>query len=173
MNYGKCSKIKNTVLLFSNKILFSQNTCQNSKQGRPWSDCLFRSSLILVCAVCLGHFGRQIVLEILEHLPLCTVTCWWNNKLQKIKIHNYFCSPSVHSQQYIHLKNLLALFTASARLFQSMCLPGMIRLRELCILTSGRQWSWTQNFNQKLWFAKNYIFDFKSTHFGNGVFYVW
>ena len=29
-------------------------TCQNSKQGRPRSDCFFRSSLILVCSVCLG-----------------------------------------------------------------------------------------------------------------------
>ena len=34
----------------------SQNTCQNSKQGRPWSDCFLRSSLIWVCTVCPGPF---------------------------------------------------------------------------------------------------------------------
>ena len=28
-----------------------------------------RSSLIWVCAVCLGLFGRQLVFKILEHLP--------------------------------------------------------------------------------------------------------
>ena len=32
----------------------SKKFCQNTKQGRPWSDCLFRSSLIWVCTVCLG-----------------------------------------------------------------------------------------------------------------------
>ena len=35
----------------------SQNACQNSKQGRPWSDCFFRSCLIWVCSVCLGLFN--------------------------------------------------------------------------------------------------------------------
>ena len=48
----------------------SQNACQNSKQGRPWSDCFFRSSLIWVCAVCLlGIFGRKLVFKILEYIP--------------------------------------------------------------------------------------------------------
>ena len=37
----------------------SQNACQNSKQGIPWSDCFFRSSLIRVSPVCLGHFSVQ------------------------------------------------------------------------------------------------------------------
>ena len=57
-NYGKCSKILNTFLfLFLNKTLVYwtewnlQNACQKNKQGRPWSDCFFRSSLIWVCAV--------------------------------------------------------------------------------------------------------------------------
>ena len=40
-----------------------------SKQGRPWSDCFWRSSLILVCTVCQGHFGRQQVFKFLDHLP--------------------------------------------------------------------------------------------------------
>ena len=35
----------------------SQSACQNSKEGRPWSDCYFRSSLIWVWAVCLGFFS--------------------------------------------------------------------------------------------------------------------
>ena len=43
-------------------------TCQNRKQRRPWSDCFLRSSLIWVCTVCLGLFGRQLVFKILEHL---------------------------------------------------------------------------------------------------------
>ena len=43
-------------------------TCQNRKQRRPWSDCYLRSSLIWVCTVCLGLFGRQLVFKILEHL---------------------------------------------------------------------------------------------------------
>ena len=48
----------------------SQNACQNSTQRRPRSNCFFRSSLFWVCTVCecLGLFGRQLVLEILEHL---------------------------------------------------------------------------------------------------------
>ena len=41
--------------------------CQNSKLGRPWSDCFF--SLVWVCHVCLGLFGWQLVFEILENLP--------------------------------------------------------------------------------------------------------
>ena len=38
--YGKCSKISNFLFLFSNcyQGWNSQNTCQNSKQGRPRSD---------------------------------------------------------------------------------------------------------------------------------------
>ena len=59
---GKCSKISNAVLfLFSNEMLEFKNACQFSKQGRPWSDCFFWSSLIWVCTVCLGLLGRQLV----------------------------------------------------------------------------------------------------------------
>ena len=49
----------------------SQYAWHNSKQGRPWSDCFWRSSLIWVCPVCLSLFGRQlhVVFKILEHLP--------------------------------------------------------------------------------------------------------
>ena len=48
---------------------YSQNACQKSKQCRPRSDCFFRnSSSIWVCTVCLGHFARQLVFQILEHL---------------------------------------------------------------------------------------------------------
>ena len=72
--YGKWSKSLNTFSLFSNKMSviragIHKNTLQNSKQRRPWSDCFFRSSLIWVCTFCLGVFDRQLVLEILEHLP--------------------------------------------------------------------------------------------------------
>ena len=69
--YGKCSKISSTFLFLFSNINFgfqgwhSQNACQNSKQGRSRSDCFFRRSLIWVCAVCLGLFGRQLVFEIL------------------------------------------------------------------------------------------------------------
>ena len=45
----------------------SQNACRNSKQGRPWSDCFFRHSLIWVCPVCLGLFAKQLVVKVLEH----------------------------------------------------------------------------------------------------------
>ena len=38
------------------------------KQGRPWSVCFFRSSLIWVWRVCLDLFGWQLVFQILEHL---------------------------------------------------------------------------------------------------------
>ena len=61
------SKIPNTFLfLFPNKMINdkqcwnSRNACQNSKYGRPWSDYFFRSSLMRVCPVCLGLFGRQL-----------------------------------------------------------------------------------------------------------------
>ena len=40
-----------------------KKACQNSKQGKPWSDCFFRSSLIWVCAVCLCLFGRKLVFD--------------------------------------------------------------------------------------------------------------
>ena len=38
----------------------SQNAHQNSKQGRPLSDCFFESTLIWVRDVCLGLFGRRL-----------------------------------------------------------------------------------------------------------------
>ena len=36
------------------KCWYSQNACQDSKQGRTRSACFFRSSLIWVCTVCLA-----------------------------------------------------------------------------------------------------------------------
>ena len=42
---------------------------QNIKQERPWYNCFFRSSLIWVCALYLGCFGRHLVFEGLEPLP--------------------------------------------------------------------------------------------------------
>ena len=45
-------------------------SCQNSKQVRSWLVCFFRSSLIWVCTVCPGLFGRHLVFKILERL-LC------------------------------------------------------------------------------------------------------
>ena len=68
--YGKCSKILNTFLFLFSKKLFvisyhgwnSQNACGNSKQGRPRSDCFFRSSLIWVCTVCLGPSLKNLFL---------------------------------------------------------------------------------------------------------------
>ena len=61
LNHGKCSKISNTSLSVLKKMLdrYSQNACQNSKQG---------SSLIRVCTVCQGLFGSRLVFNILEHL---------------------------------------------------------------------------------------------------------
>ena len=70
-------KFSNTFLfLFSNKILVFRTLTHNSKQGRPWSECFFRSSLITLCDVCLGIFGRQLVFVILEQL--CIVTLYWS-----------------------------------------------------------------------------------------------
>ena len=51
------------------KAWYSWNACQNSKQGRPRSDWFIRSSLIWVCAVCIGPFDRQLVFKILGHIP--------------------------------------------------------------------------------------------------------
>ena len=75
--YGKCSKICEhfslSILDYNvgylgrsskNAWYISKqgpNACQNSKQGRPWSDCFFGSSLIWVCAVCLGLFAATSV----------------------------------------------------------------------------------------------------------------
>ena len=42
-----------------------QTACQNSKQGRLWSDCFFCSSLVFLLVL----FEMQLVLEILEHRP--------------------------------------------------------------------------------------------------------
>ena len=44
----------------------SQKTCQNSKQEDPDKPASF---LIWDCTVCLGLFGRQVVLEFLDHIP--------------------------------------------------------------------------------------------------------
>ena len=62
-----------------------QNACQNSKQGRPWSDCFFRSSLIWICAVCLGVFDRVLVYKILEHF-LYTYCSWINHMFKIISL---------------------------------------------------------------------------------------
>ena len=73
MRYGKCSKIQ-TIFFFCSQIKCRLSGLEvtyawlNSKQGKPWSDCFFRSSLIRACTVCLWLFGRQIVIKILEHL---------------------------------------------------------------------------------------------------------
>ena len=45
----------------------SQNAFQDIKQGSPWSDSFF-IGLIWVCPICLGLFGRQLAIKILEHL---------------------------------------------------------------------------------------------------------
>ena len=54
-----------------------EQACQNGKQGRHWSGCFFRSSLVWVCAVCLGLFDRQLVFEILEHLSYFKLFMFW------------------------------------------------------------------------------------------------
>ena len=63
--YNECSKILNTFpfLIFDNSNCYqgrnSQNAYQNCKQKRRFGlQCLLR------------HFGRQILFEILKHLPL-------------------------------------------------------------------------------------------------------
>ena len=71
---GKFSKISNTFLSVGFQGWNSQNAFQNIKQGRPWSDCYFRSSLIWVCTVCLGlYVSRHLVFEILELLLYCNL----------------------------------------------------------------------------------------------------
>ena len=62
---GKCSKISNTFLfLCSNKRLgFSAGIHKMLVRITN------REDLIWVCTVCLCLFGRQLVFEILEHLP--------------------------------------------------------------------------------------------------------
>ena len=89
------------------------------KQGRPWLDCFFRSSLIWVCTVSLICFGRQLLFEILEHLLklnswyagnffMIFVACWYFvSKLSVLKI--YFrntirvsnCSDPDHAWQSV------------------------------------------------------------------------
>ena len=61
----------------------SQNASQNSKQGRPWSDCFFRSSLIWVCTVCQGLFSRQSSL-----ICVCTVFLCLSGRQLVFKIFN-------------------------------------------------------------------------------------
>ena len=54
--FAFCSQKKND----GRQGLNSQIAGLNNKQGSPWSDCFFRSSLIWVCTVCLGLFAKQI-----------------------------------------------------------------------------------------------------------------
>ena len=52
VNFFKISNIFLSVLKYYNVDYWgwnSQNSCQNSKQGRPWSDCFFRRTLVWVC----------------------------------------------------------------------------------------------------------------------------
>ena len=41
----------------------------NSEYPDQTASSVFRSSLIWVCAVCLGLYDKHLVFEILEHLP--------------------------------------------------------------------------------------------------------
>ena len=63
--FAICYKIK-CWLLTNIKAEFYKNAHKNSKQGRPWSDCFFRSSLICVCTSFLSLFSRQLVFVILD-----------------------------------------------------------------------------------------------------------
>ena len=56
----------------------SQNACQNSKQGRSWSDCFKEAVWSQVCTVCMCLFGRQVVFKVLEYLlQVCLrLACW-------------------------------------------------------------------------------------------------
>ena len=76
-NYGKCSKISNTLLvLFTKNIGFQgwnlQNACLITNKKDPDQT----ASPIWVCTVCLGLFDRQIVPEFLEHLPYLQFSLW-------------------------------------------------------------------------------------------------
>ena len=98
--YGKCSKISNTFSFYSQIICGykgwnSPNACQNSKQGRSWSGCFFRSSLIWVYSVCLGLFGRQLVFRILEHLSYAKMAIIIYGKCSKISNTYSFCSEII------------------------------------------------------------------------------
>ena len=68
--YGKCSKIWDTFLtLLPNKMLVMKagmHTMLVRIANREDPD---RSSLIWVCTVCLGSFGRKLVFKNLKHLP--------------------------------------------------------------------------------------------------------
>ena len=79
--YSKCF-ISNTFLfLFGFQSWNSQNACQNSKPGRPWSDGFLRSHLIWVCTICLGIFDRQIleIYCISSPEPNTQVGCLYDN----------------------------------------------------------------------------------------------
>ena len=83
MYYSKCSKI----LLFSNEVLVIRagiHKMLNKTANREDSN-QTASSEIWVCTVCLGLFGRQLVIKILEHLPY-SKTCLKGPPKAKTKI---------------------------------------------------------------------------------------
>ena len=84
VNFVKYSTI--FLILISNKCWYqgwnSQNTYLNSKQGRPWSDCFWRSSLIWVCLVCLSIWQTTSV----QSIRASTV----NLDLDQMIFRNYF-----------------------------------------------------------------------------------
>ena len=59
----------------------SRNACWNSKQGKPTSDCFFRSSLIWVCTVCLWLLIRQLVFKIVEIFTVHSTNCRLKSKV--------------------------------------------------------------------------------------------
>ena len=44
----------------------------------------YSSSLIWFCPVYLGHFGKKLVFEILEHLPYC-IRMWKSVRISRVE----------------------------------------------------------------------------------------
>ena len=108
----------------------SKNACLNSKQGRPWSDCFFRSSLIWVFAVCLCLFGAQIVFEILEHL-LYTLYGYHTHNMGLVMRKHDFVACKQHCRR-------------------PACTPVQSGLR-LCSSLSGKYINYPHAFLKKRW----------------------
>ena len=70
---------------FGFQVWNSQNTCQNNKFRRPWTNC-FRSSLISVWPVFLHLFCSQLEVKILEYFHY--------TYLMTIFIFSDFCEPN-------------------------------------------------------------------------------
>ena len=107
-------------MLNSYKSWNSQNACQKSKQGRPWSGIFFRSSLICGCTVCLGLLAGNY--------------SFWNFRNIMYMYVDNACHHTSHIYKWVSLwQNLSSGFPTKQGSNQSPLLQRLARKLKFCL----------------------------------------